>query len=83
MGGGSGGKNKLTTKKIFCLNNIEILQFSQVDTLLESWPWWLFEYLAPSHKSRVLDCFLMEGHKVLFRWPVPLSPLLYCRGSFK
>ena len=39
----------------------------KVDTLLESWPWWLFEFLAPSHKSRVLDCYLMEGHKVLFR----------------
>ena len=36
--------------------------------MLESWPWWLFEFLAPSHKSRVLDCYLMEGHKVLFRW---------------
>ena len=53
------------------------MPFCQVDTLLESWPWWLFEYLAPSHKSRVLDCFLMEGHKVLFRWTVPLSPLFW------
>jgi len=55
----------------------------QVDTLLESWPWWLFEYLAPSHKTRVLDCYLMEGHKVLFRSALALLKSFYKQWSQK
>ena len=48
------------------------------DTLLESWPWWLVQHLATEHRcplapctlatrQRVLHCYLLEGHKVLFR----------------
>lgn len=55
----------------------------QVDTLLESWPWWLFEYLSPSHKSRVLDCYLMEGHKVLFRSALALLKTFYKQSGQK
>ena len=35
--------------------------------LLQNWPWWIFQDLDKANLFRLMDCFLFEGHKVLFR----------------
>ena len=49
----------------------------EADSLLESWPWWLLVHLAPDHRARVVDCYLLEGHKVLFRAALALLKTFY------
>ncbi|GAB6031291.1 hypothetical protein CHUAL_009090 [Chamberlinius hualienensis] len=39
----------------------------QVERLFEGWYWWMFSYLPINHLVRVVDCFLFEGKKVLYR----------------
>ena len=40
---------------------------SDSEEFFQSWPWWIFEDLSPGILVRVVDCYLYEGHKVLFR----------------
>ena len=35
------------------------------DEFFQSWPWWIFEHLDLKFLSRVMDCYLYEGHKVV------------------
>jgi hypothetical protein len=62
-----------------------------VDGLLEAWPWWLLQDLAPQHRcrpaprhprARVLDCYLLEGHKVLFRAALALLKIFTKQVGF-
>lgn len=39
----------------------------QVEVAFQSWLWWIFEGLPLHHMIRVMDCFLLEGWKVLMR----------------
>ncbi|GMT31307.1 hypothetical protein PFISCL1PPCAC_22604, partial [Pristionchus fissidentatus] len=34
---------------------------------MEEWKQWIFQYLPLSHVVRIVDCFLVEGHKFLLR----------------
>ena len=38
-----------------------------LDSFFQNWLWWIFSYLPLSHAVRVMDCFLVEGQKVLLR----------------
>ena len=40
---------------------------SDSEEFFQNWPWWIFEDLKPAVLIRVADCYLYEGHKVLFR----------------
>ena len=40
---------------------------SDSEEFFQSWPWWIFEDLNTGVLLRVVDCYLYEGHKVLFR----------------
>ena len=40
---------------------------SDAEEFFQSWPWWIFEELSTGLLLRVVDCYLFEGHKVLFR----------------
>ena len=40
---------------------------SDSEEFFQSWPWWIFEDLSTGVLLRVVDCYLYEGHKVLFR----------------
>ena len=40
---------------------------SDSEEFFQSWPWWIFEDLSCGVRVRVVDCYLYEGHKVLFR----------------
>ncbi|XP_013388368.1 TBC1 domain family member 24 isoform X1 [Lingula anatina] len=39
----------------------------QVDVVFEGWLWWLLRDLPFSYMLRVIDCYLFEGRKVLYR----------------
>ncbi|XP_047736312.1 GTPase-activating protein skywalker isoform X1 [Hyalella azteca] len=39
----------------------------QVEVAFQNWLWWIFEGLPLPHLIRVVDCFLLEGWKVLMR----------------
>eukprot|EP00092_Neocalanus_flemingeri_P037875 GFUD01041228.1.p1 GENE.GFUD01041228.1~~GFUD01041228.1.p1 ORF type:complete len:554 (-),score=152.51 GFUD01041228.1:339-2000(-) len=47
------------------------------DEFFQSWPWWIFENLELKFLSRVMDCYLYEGHKVLFRTALALLKLFH------
>ena len=40
---------------------------SDSEEFFQCWPWWIFESLSTGVLLRVVDCYLYEGHKVLFR----------------
>lgn len=39
----------------------------QVETAFKNWLWWILEGIPLPHMIRIIDCFLMEGWKVLVR----------------
>lgn len=39
----------------------------QVEVAFQNWLWWILEGIPVPHMIRVIDCFLMEGWKVLVR----------------
>jgi len=47
------------------------------DIFFQSWPWWIFENLELKFLNRVMDCYLFEGHKVLFRTALALLKIFY------
>lgn len=38
-----------------------------IDTLFDTWVWWIFEDLPFFYLLRILDCYLLEGVKVFYR----------------
>ncbi|XP_061189632.1 uncharacterized protein LOC133197554 [Saccostrea echinata] len=40
---------------------------SDITSVFDSWMWWLFSDLPFPHIVRILDCYLVEGVKVLYR----------------
>ncbi|XP_035701591.1 GTPase-activating protein skywalker isoform X3 [Folsomia candida] len=46
----------------------------RIESVFQGWIWWIFRDLPLSHTVRIIDCFLMEGVKVLYR--VALALLL-------
>jgi len=54
-------------------------EFGQEDSdfFFQSWPWWIFGNLELRFLNRVMDCYLYEGHKVLFRTALALLKLFY------
>ena len=60
-------------------NSVTLLEkeFGEEDCeeLLQQWPWWIFKYLEAPTLLRIMDCFLFEGHKVLFRVALALLKL--------
>jgi len=48
-----------------------------LDVFFQSWPWWIFENIELSFLNRVMDCYLYEGHKVLFRTALALVKIFY------
>jgi len=55
----------------------------QCEELLQNWPWWIFQDLDEATLLRVMDCFLFEGHKVLFRVALAKLKLFYKAVSAK
>jgi len=47
------------------------------DLFFLSWPWWIFEHLDLKFLNRVMDCYLYEGHKVLFRTALAILKHFY------
>ena len=47
------------------------------EELFQNWPWWIFQCLEAPKLLRVMDCYLFEGHKVLFRVALALLKLFY------
>ena len=43
-----------------------------LDGFFQNWLWWIFSYLPLSHAVRIMDCFLVEGQKVLLRTSLTL-----------
>ena len=39
----------------------------ELEGLFKEWIWWVFEYLPLPYVVRTMDCFMVEGQKVLFR----------------
>ncbi|CAG0918342.1 unnamed protein product [Notodromas monacha] len=39
----------------------------KAERLFEGWNWWIFKHLPFPHLVRIMDCFLVEGPKVLYR----------------
>ncbi|XP_070536041.1 GTPase-activating protein skywalker-like [Ptychodera flava] len=37
------------------------------DEVYADWMWWIFKYLPFTHLVRVMDCYLVEGIKILYR----------------
>lgn len=37
-------------------------------SVLDQWLWWLFEHLPFDYVLNIVDCFLLEGQKVLYRF---------------
>ena len=53
------------------------------EELFQNWPWWIFQCLETQKLLRVMDCFLFEGHKVLFRVALAILKLFYKSVSSK
>ena len=50
---------------------------SESEEFFQSWPWWIFDDLSCGVLVRVVDCYLYEGHKVLFRAALALLKTFY------
>ncbi|KAI0229507.1 GTPase-activating protein skywalker [Lamellibrachia satsuma] len=50
----------------------------QIEGILEGWVWWVFHDLPFEYLVRIMDCFLMEGCKVLYRTALAIL-ILYHR----
>ncbi|CAF1272587.1 unnamed protein product [Rotaria sp. Silwood1] len=43
------------------------LRYKSAKVFYQEWLWWIFRYLPFSYLVKIMDCFLLEGPKVLFR----------------
>ncbi|XP_059081665.1 GTPase-activating protein skywalker-like isoform X2 [Tigriopus californicus] len=50
-----------------CSELISVVGEDNVDDLFKSWMFWILDYLPFPHVVRIVDCFLAEGQKLLFR----------------
>ncbi|XP_052057616.1 GTPase-activating protein skywalker-like isoform X2 [Mytilus californianus] len=53
-----------------------------IDTVFDSWLWWLFSGLPFHYLIRVVDCFLLEGVKVFYRTALSIL-ILFTKYSGK
>lgn len=53
-----------------------------IDTVFDSWLWWLFSGLPFHYMIRVVDCFLLEGVKVFYRTALSIL-ILFTKYSGK
>lgn len=45
--------------------------------VLDQWQWWLFEHLPFDYVLNIVDCFLLEGQKVLYRFGLAVLDSFY------
>ena len=45
--------------------------------VIDSWQWWIFEYLPFNFVLNIVDSFLLEGTKVLYRFGISLLEHFY------
>ena len=52
-----------------CFSTLEKfgIDSKQIEAAFQNWLWWIFEGIPLPHMIRVLDCFLLEGWKILVR----------------
>ncbi|CAF3472950.1 unnamed protein product [Rotaria socialis] len=48
-------------------------RYKNVNGFYHDWLWWIFHYLPFSYLVKIMDCFLLEGTKVLFRISLALA----------
>ena len=41
--------------------------YEEVEGLFQQWLWWIFDWLPFPHVVRILDSYLLEGEKILYR----------------
>lgn len=54
----------------------------QLERTFEAWFWWIFKHLPFSHLVRIVDCFLFEGKKVLYRVAMSIV-ILFAKHSVR
>lgn len=54
----------------------------EIDTLFDLWLWWLFSYLPSHYLIRIVDCYLLEGVKILYRTALSIL-ILFTKYSGK
>ena len=45
--------------------------------VIDNWQWWIFEYLPFSYVLNIVDSFLLEGQKVLYRFGISILDHFY------
>ncbi|KAK3094923.1 hypothetical protein FSP39_007929 [Pinctada imbricata] len=53
-----------------------------IDVVFDRWIWWIFADLPFPYLVRVLDCYLLEGHKILYRVAIAIL-ILFTKYSTK
>lgn len=55
--------------KTFYKSNAETidLRYANSKSFYSDWFWWIFRYLPFPHLVKILDCFFLEGPKILYR----------------
>lgn len=56
---------KYTKKSMNFLESVS--NRDEVEQIFQEWLWWIFKYLPFPHVVRIMDSFLFEGNKVLYR----------------
>ncbi|CAF4406600.1 unnamed protein product [Rotaria sp. Silwood2] len=51
------------------------LRYKNTQGFYKGWFWWIFRYLPFSYLVKIMDCFLLEGPKILFRISLTLIHL--------
>ncbi|CAG7717920.1 unnamed protein product [Allacma fusca] len=63
---------KKFAKSAFMFVSRNLKSGEKVESVFQNWIWWIFRDLPLSHLVRVMDCYLMEGTKVLYRVAIAL-----------
>eukprot|EP00095_Tigriopus_kingsejongensis_P002050 maker-scaffold254_size236139-snap-gene-0.9 protein:Tk02050 transcript:maker-scaffold254_size236139-snap-gene-0.9-mRNA-1 annotation:"tbc1 domain family member 24 isoform x4" len=59
--------NQKYNKQVCTQLEVSTVRKEDVDELFQNWIWWILDYLPFPHVVRIMDCFLVEGQKVLIR----------------
>lgn len=51
------------------------LRYANTKVFYQEWFWWIFRYLPFSYLVKIMDCFLLEGPKILYRIALALVHL--------
>ncbi|CAF0821902.1 unnamed protein product [Adineta steineri] len=51
------------------------LRFANMKSFYQEWFWWIFRYLPFTYLTKIMDCFFLEGPKILFRISLALVHL--------